>query len=277
MRASASQGAGIMGLIRRWALNRGDLALMLAAVALVSAAAAMPIVSRSARVWLLGKPDLDQGVASALLAAWVAIVLAGLGAAVKVTVTRQNLTSLFTSEVRALQYGLSTMEMFTFWGAVFKAPEAGGFGFADVPRDEDYFQTFHSVSDNIGNLEPRTVEALVRFYTYLKMSRDAAGALHSWRQQTEPGLRRMHVAYVLQLLALSMLWGFVALHTMGAPCLESDRSFRGKIRDVYEATFGVGAFARVFEAHPRHRQLSEFFGVGSPAAAPAAPAASITP
>jgi len=82
---------------------------------------------------------------------------------------------------------------------VFENPGTGGFGFADVPRDEDYFQAFHSLSDNIGNLHPRTVEALVRFYTYLKMSRDAAAALHSWREQTNPKVRQMHVVYVVRL------------------------------------------------------------------------------
>jgi len=248
-----------MMLARRWALNRADLGLGIVALCLISAVIAVPVFSKAARVSLLGKPDFDDAVATALLAAWVAIVLAGIGGGLKITSTRQSLTSLFTSEIRALQFGLSTMEMFKFWTAVFENPELGGFGCADVPRDEDYFQTFHSLSDNIGNLHPRTVEALVRFYTYLKMSRDAAAALHSWREQTSPKIRQVHVLYVVRLLALSMVWGFVALHSMGAPCQASDQEFLTKIRQAYDAVSSVGAFRDLVSRHPRQREIRDFF------------------
>ncbi|HXP77103.1 MAG TPA: hypothetical protein VN823_23405 [Stellaceae bacterium] len=100
-----------MMLARRWALNRADLGLGIAALFLVSAVVAVPAFSRAARISLLGKPDFDDTVATALLAAWVAIVLAGIGGELKITSTRQSLTSLFTSEIGALQFGLSTMEI----------------------------------------------------------------------------------------------------------------------------------------------------------------------
>ncbi len=88
-----------MKLVRKWALNRADLLLGIVALVVASAVAGMPVFSTSARLWLLGKTELDDTVATALLAAWVTILLAGVGAAIKVTSTRQNLTSLFTSSL----------------------------------------------------------------------------------------------------------------------------------------------------------------------------------
>ena len=270
-----------MKLMRRWALNRADLVLGVAALAAASLVAAIPVFSKSVRLSLLGKPDFDDTMATALLAAWVTIFLAGVGAAIKITSTRQNLTSLFTSEIRALQFGLSTMEMFAFWSAVYQAPRSGGFGFADVPRDEDYFQTFHSVTENVGNLHPRTVEALVRFYTYLKMSRDAAAALHSWREGTDDTTRRVHVVYVIQLLGLSMLWGFVALEAMGCPYQRIDKAFLDKIHAAYDvlhrdAPIPALHFPTVFREHPRHRELCAFFFAGRGDIAERAAAAAVT-
>jgi hypothetical protein len=102
--------------------------------------------------------------------------------------------------------------MFDFWALVHAHAELGPAGFADVPREENYFALFHGVIGNVANLHPRVVEAIVRYYTYLKMSRDAAGALKSWdKGVTQPELRQLHVTYVVQLLSLSCLWGFVAL------------------------------------------------------------------
>src|SRR3954447_11227221 len=91
---------------------------------------------------------------------------------------------------------------------------------------------FHSVIGNVANLQPRVVEAIVRFYTYLKMSRDAAGSLASWEQQTNLDVRRHHVSYVVYLLALSMIWGHVALWHMGQAARKADREFWLQIHAV---------------------------------------------
>lgn len=196
---------------------------------------------------------------SAIVAAWAAIVLACLGGAIKITATRQSLVTLFTSEIRAIQYGLMRMDMFSFWAWVYAHAEEGAAGFADVPREENYFALFHGVIGNVANLHPRVVEAIVRYYTYLKMSRDAAGALKSWEKVTQPELRKVHVTYVVRLLSLSSLWGFVALWYMGQTATKADRDLAASMKNAVESLFGEGAYAQLNELHPERAALAGFF------------------
>src|SRR5215471_6790772 len=142
MRGQGARDGPSMLLFRRWALNRTDLILGLAAVVLTTIVAAVSLVSESAQ-HLLFKQEIGKEVAAPILAGWVAIVLACIGAAIKITSTRRSLISLLSSEIRALQFGLSTMNMFEFWAAIYRNPAGGSLGFADIPRDEDYFQIFH--------------------------------------------------------------------------------------------------------------------------------------
>ena len=235
--------------LRRWALNRFDLILGLAVAFATTSAVTVTIFSGA----------LGKEIASAILAGWVAILLAAIGAAIKITSTGQSLISLLSSELKALQYGLATMTMFEFWKVVHTRPEEGAWGFADTPRDEDYFQIFHSVGNNIGNLHPEVVEAIVRFYTYLKMSRDAAAALHSWKEKTDRELRKMNVKRVVHLLTLSMLWGFVALWFMGFKAQKHDHRFRATIKDAYDTVLGSGEFDQLLSEYSRKAELGKFF------------------
>jgi hypothetical protein len=248
-------------LLRRCALNRVDLILGLTAVLVATIAAVVLLVSDDVQKLLFRQP-VGKDLAAPILAGWVAIVLACVGAAIKITSTRWSLISLLTAEIRALQFGLSNMHMFEFWAAIHGNPERGAFGFADVPRNENYFQLFQSVSENIGNLGPNVVDAIVRFYTYLKMSRDAAAALHSWKEQNDPAIRRVHVAYVIQLLTLSMLWGFVALWFMGARANKYDRDFLKRIQAAYSVTIGSEAFVALVTEPARYAALARFFPPG---------------
>lgn len=238
-----------MSYMRRFALNRWDLALGVIALVVVTAFAAwvaLPIRSS------------NPTVATAILGGWITIVVAGVGGAVTITTKRRNLISLFSSEIKAIHYGLSTIKMFEFWMKVHTYPEQAGFGFADVPREEDYFATYHSVIDNIGDLHPNIAESVVRFYTYLKMSRDAAGALHAWKTQTDPSIRKMDVEYVVRLLALATLWGFAALRCMGFRALRQDREFFEEIQLAYDAVIGKGEFQTLLASHARRNWLAEF-------------------
>lgn len=200
---------------------------------------------------------------SAIVAAWAAIVLACIGGAIKITATRQSLVTLFTSEIRAIQYGLTRMEMFGFWMWVHAHAEEGPAGFADVPREENYFALFHGVIGNVANLHPRVVEAIVRYYTYLKMSRDAAGALKSWEKVTQPEQRKLHVTYVVQLLSLSTLWGFVALWHMGQMATKADRDLAASLKKAVESVLGEDAYRDLYALHPEGAALAEFFSIPS--------------
>lgn len=213
-----------MGSLRRWAMDRADFALGICLGLALIVLILLIAFSQSVRLSLFGTADFQKSTAPALIAALATLTLTVVAGIVKVTAARQSLSSLITSEIRAIQYGILTMDMFDFWGRVYFHPEGGALGFADTPRKEDYFQIFHSVAQNVGNLHPRAVEAIVRFYSYLKMSRDAAAALHSWKKQEDASLRQMHVKYVIEILALSMNWGFVALWCMGSICQKQDCS-----------------------------------------------------
>lgn len=239
--------------MRKFALNRWDLALGVVVLLVITAVAWAMILEP--------RQSLPE-TAKAILGGWITILVAGVGAAVRITTKRRNLISLFSSEIMAIQYGLSTMDMFGFWAKVHHNPEKEGFGFADVPRAEDYFATYHSVSDNIGDLHPDIAESVVRFYTYLKMSRDAAAALHSWKRQADPSIRRMDVEYVVRLLSLSMLWGFVALRCMGFQAIQQDRDFLDKIRLGYDGVIGERKFQELWRGHAKSAWLAEFFGEG---------------
>lgn len=213
--------------------------------------------------------QINAEVKGAIVGGLLAIFLALVGGLSQIMRTRENLVNLFASEIKAIQEGLSTMEMFDFWKKIYAHPEGGAFGFANVPRQEDYFSHFDSVSDNIGNLHPDIVEAIVRFYTYLKMSRDAAASLDSWKGHSpDPSTRKRDVRYVVQLLALSMLWGFVALSCMGFRADKDDRALKEKIKVAYDAVTTDPKSESVADmklddfmrTHVRKDRLEAFFG-----------------
>lgn len=245
--------------LRRWALNRVDLHLGLTLIVLVTIGAVVLVTSVKAQHFLFGGKGVEAAVAAAILAGWAAIFVAAVGGLIRTTSIRRSLISLLSSEIKALQYGLSNMNMFEFWENAYRNPEQGAFGFADVPREEDYFQLFHSVSDNIGNLHPQVVAAVVRFYTYLKMSRDAAAALHSWKTQTDPSIRRVHVTYVVHLLALSMLWGFAALWFMGFKSGDHERGLLKQIATAYDTVLGTNSFNSFRDMSQTHLAVDSFF------------------
>lgn len=246
-----------MKLFRRLALNRIDLIAGVVAIAIVIVAGIV--------IWTIPESVnvksavSDKDIAAALLGGWVAILLAMIGGAIKITSTRQSLIRLFVSEIKALQFGLSNMEMFESWRELYDKPERGPTGFADAPRQENYFQYFDALGDNIGNLHPNVVEAVVRFYTYLKMSRDAAAKLHGWDHLKDIAERRVQVRQVVNLLTQSMLWGFVALWFMGFEAGEQERDFLLKIEATFNAVFGADATKSLREQHVRRAALERFF------------------
>ena len=103
-----------MMFLRRWAMNRADILLGFAVFILMMIAAAIAICSDTVWSRLMGA-GTDGKLVVALLTGWLTILLAGVGGAIKITSTRQSLTRLFRSEIKALQFGLLTMDMFEFW------------------------------------------------------------------------------------------------------------------------------------------------------------------
>ncbi|WOH80323.1 hypothetical protein RX327_31630 [Bradyrhizobium sp. BEA-2-5] len=56
----------------------------------------------------------------------------------------------------------------------------GAFGFADAARKEDYFTIFKANAGDLASLDPAVVNDITAFYTFLKASRDATGAMPLW-------------------------------------------------------------------------------------------------
>jgi len=251
----AAAGVSAEAHFRRWAI-RADALLGIIAVVLLTIAGVMAwpaLVAQGANL-----PGLVPGA----IAGWVALVVACTGAVIKVTSARQNLVTLFGSEIRAIQFGLFQMDMFAFWERAFSDPAKGAEGFANAPRAEDYFAIFHSASGTIVNLHPHVVESVVRFYTYLKMSRDAAAALAGWEvQKPSVDRRKADVSYVVRLLSLAMLWGYVARYAMGHAADEADVEQLRELVRIGDAVLGHDTFAKLFRQFPREKQLRAFFGV----------------
>jgi hypothetical protein len=244
-----------MTAFRRWAVNRADLICGALILVVLTAAVCWLVVSEYGQQLL----SIRKGLVAAILTGWGTLSLALIGGAIKITSARQGLISLFSSEIKAIQYGLSCMDMFAFWKSLYADPSKGAVGFADTPRDEQYFEIFHSVADNIGNLHPQVVEPIVRFYTYLKMSRDAAAALRGWKEQSDMEIRRLHVRYVVSLLALSMLWGFVALWLMGYKARVQEQDLLQQINVTYDGVLGPDKFNQLWADHVKKAELEQFF------------------
>jgi hypothetical protein len=252
--------AEMMTISRRWALNRADLVVILLVLFAVTLAAIVLIYE----IPPPSQPGADgaRTYMTAVVGAWGAVSLAIVGAAVRLTWVRIGLITLLSSEIKAIQYGLLLMDMLDFWVGVYRNPERGAEGFADTPREEKYFEIFHSVSENVGNLHPAAVESIVRFYTYLKMSRDAAGSLKSWDTQQDPDKRKAHIRYVVDLLTQSMLWGFAALWHLGFQATDQNRSLLEKLHMAYEAIHGQKSFnEKLLIGHAKRRELELFFAV----------------
>jgi hypothetical protein len=225
-------------LARRWALNRIDLILGIVAAAVGTAIAVYLLLTS-------GPASANGSIAAALFSAWVAACVGGV---VKITSTRRGLISLFSSEIRAIQFGLVTMQMFEFWCSLHANPLQDPIGFAETKPKEDYFTVFHSVANNMGNLHPTAVEAVVRFYTYFKMSRDAAAGLASWEKIKDGEIRKINVEAVIKLLSISMLWGFVALEAMGAKAQRHDNDLYERMTHCYDSAVGKGALMQLVKA-----------------------------
>jgi hypothetical protein len=92
------------------------------------------------------------------------------------------------------------------------------------------------------------------------MSRDAAASLASWEKVTDLTTRQLHVKYVVNLLALSALWGFVALWYMGQKATDADRELACEMEKAVDAVLPAGAYRWLRTVHPESAALTRFIG-----------------
>jgi hypothetical protein len=241
--------------MRRWAVRLDAILIIVAAIILLTSVAPA-----------LLKFHFFQSMQAPIITGVLAVVTACFAGAMKITAGRQSLLTLYGSEIRAIQYGLSEMRMFDAWISAYRNPERGARDFAGPPRTAEYFAIFHATSNTLVNQAPEIVEAVVRFYTYLKMSRDAAAALGSWEVMAELSSeerqdRNKDVKHVVRLLSLSMIWGYVARHFMGQRSDKADVEQLGKIVETMDAVLEADAFPLFFDRFPHKEALEEFFGI----------------
>src|SRR4051794_6365478 len=84
-----------------------------------------------ALIWASALSSDTPQVSAAFISGGAVLIVALVGAIVKVTTARQNQITLFSSEIRAIQFGLYKMEMVAFWLIVFDKPGDGTKGWAD--------------------------------------------------------------------------------------------------------------------------------------------------
>ncbi len=89
---------------------------------------------------------------------------------------------------------------------------------SDSPRKENYFSLYESLADQIGKIPPKQSIHIVRFYTFLRISRDAAapfGKMES--KKCTSGAHREHARNVLLSLREMFNSGQIAISDSSGP------------------------------------------------------------
>jgi hypothetical protein len=88
----------------------------------------------------------------------------------------------------------------------------GPSGFADAARSEDYFTIFNNNVSDLASLDPAVVNDITAFYTFLKASRDATGAIKLWNAPDyEMSEKKDDIVAIIFLCFLMSVHGQLAL------------------------------------------------------------------
>jgi hypothetical protein len=88
-------------------------------------------------------------------------------------------------------------------------------GFADSARKENYFSIFDKNSSDLGSLDPAVVNDITAFYTFLKASRDATGAIQLWKEpHYDRSMMKEDVVTIIYLCFLITVHGKLALERL---------------------------------------------------------------
>jgi hypothetical protein len=113
------------------------------------------------------------------------------------------------SDIRSIVYALDHTGLVSSFILAFRAPPDAPVylpwePWVDSPRSENYFQLFGAIAPQLGRMPSELAKEVVRFYTFLRVSRDAATPLGSLRQlQAMDGQRVEHLRNVLFALSQS--------------------------------------------------------------------------
>jgi hypothetical protein len=88
-------------------------------------------------------------------------------------------------------------------------------GFADVARKENYFSIFDKSSPDLASLDPAVVNDITAFYTFMKASRDATGAILLWKDVGYAlSAKKEDVVNIVFLCFLMTMHGRIALERL---------------------------------------------------------------
>jgi hypothetical protein len=94
-------------------------------------------------------------------------------------------------------------------------PKPSPIGFADSARKENYFSIFDKNSTELGGVDPAIVNDVTAFYTFLRASRDATGALQLWKEPSYDVERmKADVIAIIYLCFLMSVHGLRALDVL---------------------------------------------------------------
>jgi hypothetical protein len=102
--------------------------------------------------------------------------------------TRRHETNVVITAVRsdisAIVYAVDQIGLVRSFILAFRAPpDAPVFPpWVDSPRSENYFQLFEAIAPQLGRMPSGLAEEVVRFYTFMRVARDASTPLSSLKQ-----------------------------------------------------------------------------------------------
>lgn len=111
---------------------------------------------------------------AALIAAWAAASIAIYNR----MITRLGVIDIVSFEIIAICRVISSADLTKDFINLYETLKPRGFG--DTARAEEYFENFHRLGKEVGDIHRYDIARITEFYTYLKGSRDATGSIAHW-------------------------------------------------------------------------------------------------
>jgi hypothetical protein len=121
------------------------------------------------------------GVIVSVIASWSAIIIAR-------RLEEKSIKTAIRSDIRSIVKSLEIMGIVDSFIKTFESPRDKPEypSWTNSPGKEDYFKMFGAIAPQIGKVPPPLAKEIVRFYTFLRISRDAAQPISDLRKIQNP-------------------------------------------------------------------------------------------
>ncbi|MET3132583.1 Flp pilus assembly pilin Flp [Oxalobacteraceae bacterium GrIS 1.11] len=104
------------------------------------------------------------------------------------THARKSVVTAIRSDIRSIVQALDMIGLVSSFVNTLRSPKkAPEFPpWSDSPREENYFKLYEALTPQIGIVDQELAKEVVRFYTFLRISRDAAHPFSTLREKTKP-------------------------------------------------------------------------------------------